>query len=145
MTIEEKQQLNSELLPIYEQVPVYKEAADLLIFTYGLSERFRRAHRYSLGEDMRFVLHDLLDSIYDAHVMTPRSPMILKALRLCNSAKLLYRAMDAQNLLRDWQCAEYIAHLGSTSKQLTAWYKYERKKENKDKTKLELTAPTGGT
>ena len=45
MTIEEKQQLNSELLPIYEQVPVYKEAADLLIFTYGLSERFRRAHR----------------------------------------------------------------------------------------------------
>lgn len=141
MLPEEKEALNRELLPVYEQVAVYKEAFDLLVFVYRMTPGMRRDYRFTLGEEMKLTLQDMMEHIYEANKTRPKSDLIYAALSSSYRAKVLYRMMDELSLLRDWQCVEYIRRLASISKQLTAWYNYEKRKEQQ---KEKTTAPTGG-
>ena len=145
LTEEEKERLNPELLPIYDQVPVYKAAFDLLVFIYRSTEHMRHDYRNTLVEDMKYSVKDLLRRIYRAHKMTPRAPLIADAMESCLDAKIDYRVMDKLCLLRDWHYPEYIGGLSSISKQLMAWYHHEEKKEKEQKKKEENKAPPGGT
>lgn len=129
LTPEEKQQLNTELLPERDNVQVYKDAFDLLVFVYNSSRNVNREYRYTLFEEMKHTLQNMMTAIYEARKTTPRSLLLVEALHYCYEAKVLYRVMDELHLLKDWHCAMYIRQLASISKQLTAWQKYERRKE----------------
>lgn len=133
ITDAEKQQLNSELLPVMQNVQVYKDTFDLLVFAYRTSAGMNREYRFTLGEEMKRTLQHLLTAIYEARKQQPpRATQLEKALHWCYEAKVLYRAMDELGLLKNWKCAVYIQYLASISKQLTAWYKYEQKHEKKE-------------
>ena len=127
---EDKRQMNLELLPERDNVRVYKDAFDLLLFVYRTTATMRREYRFTLAEEMKRALQQLLTSIYEAKKTTPRSRFIMEAMHWCYEAKVLYRLMDELHLLRDWQCVTYIKQLSSISKQLTNWFKFEKKKEN---------------
>ena len=126
----DKQLLNTELLPERDNVRVYKDAFDLLLFVYRTTVTMRREYRFTLAEEMKRTLQQLLTSIYEAKKTAPRPPFISEALHSCYEAKVLYRVMDELHLLKDWQCVTYIKQLSSISKQLTNWFKFEKKKEN---------------
>lgn len=139
----EKETLNSELLPVMDNVKVYKDTFDLLVFTYRSLGTLKREYRFTLGEEMKRTLQQLLTSIYEAKKHpSPRSPLIEVALHWVYEAKVLYRAMDELGLLKSSKCAVYISYLSTISKQLTAWYKYELRKE---KDNYDKTVPAGGT
>lgn len=141
MTPEEKARLNLELLPERDNVQVYKDTFDLLLFVYRTSTGMNREYRYTLAEEMKRALQSLLAAIYEAKKTTPRGALLMEALHWTYEAKVLYRTMDELHLLRDWQCVTYIHQLATISKQLTAWYRYETRKKNECNTK---DAPTGG-
>ena len=140
----EKKRLNLELLPELGNVQVYKDTFDLLLFVYTTLHDMRREYRYTLGEEMKRTLQNLLTAIYEARKTTPRSVMLIEALHWAYHAKVLYRTMDELGLLKDWQCAGYITQLSSISKQLTNWQKFEKKKET-DLEKKHGDAPNDGT
>ena len=127
---EEKQRLNADLLPERDNVQVYKDTFDLLVFVYQTTTGMNREYRFTLAEDMKRTLQNLLTSIYEAKKMSPKSGLLAEALHWVYEAKVLYRVMDELHLLKEWQCAAYIHQLSTISKQLTAWQKYERKKED---------------
>ena len=129
LTAEEKQRMNTELLPERDNVKVYKDAFDLLVFVYRTTVGMNREYRFTLAEQMKRVLHLLLTSVYEAKKNTPRCTLIIDALHWTYEAKVLYRTMDELHLLKDWQCVVYVRQLSVISKQLTAWHRYERRKE----------------
>lgn len=135
ISAEEKAKLNMELLPERDNVQVYKDAFDLLVFAYRTSVGMNREYRFTLAEEMKRTLQHLLTAIYEARKTTPRSLMLIEALHWCYEAKVLYRTMDELHLLKNWHCATYIHQLASISKQLTAWHRYEMRKENKTQEK----------
>ena len=140
LTKEEKEQQNSELLPVLNNVQVYKDTFDLLVFVYRISLGLHREYRFTLGEEMKHALQNLLTAIYDAkRQQPPRSRALEQALHWCYEAKVLYRTMDELSLLKNSSCTVFISYLASISKQLTAWYKYELKRENGNKS----TSSTG--
>ena len=130
--------LANDLLPEYEQVQVYKDAFDLLVFVYRTTHRLRREQRFTLGEEMKRVLSDMLTCIYEAR-KAPRERVLIieEAMHYCYKAKVLFRVMLELRLLKDWHVAFYVSHLSSVSKQLSAWHRYERRKtqqQSKDTT-----------
>lgn len=139
ITDAEKRQLNNELLPVMQNVQVYKDTFDLLVFVYRTVTGMNREYRFTLGEEMKRTLQQLLTSIYEARKQQPpRSARLEESLHWCYEAKVLYRVMDELGLLKNTRCSVYIRYLASISKQLNAWYKYEQKNEKKD-------APATGT
>lgn len=140
LTPEQKAKLNVELLPERDNVQVYKDSFDLLLIVYRTTTGLSRAYRYTLGEEMKLIVQHMLAAIYEAKKTTPRAALLADALHWVYEAKVIYRVMDELKLLRDWQCSAYIHYLATISKQLTAWHKYERRKENETK-----KAPTDGT
>jgi len=139
---EEKAKLNVELLPERDYVQVYKDTFDLLVFVYQTTTTMNRDYRYTLAEEMKHTLQQLLTSIYEAKKTTPKSALLIEALHWVYEAKVLYRVMDELSLLKDWQCVNYIHQLATISKQLTAWHNYEKKKENVNNQK---NAPADGS
>ena len=140
LTPEQKAKLNVELLPERDNVQVYKDGFDLLLIVYRTTTGLNRAYRYTLGEEMKLTVQHMLAAIYEAKKSTPRAALLADALHWVYEAKVIYRVMDELKLLRDWQCSAYIHYLATISKQLTAWHKYERRKENDMK-----KAPADGT
>jgi len=140
LTPEQKAKLNVELLPERDNVQVYKDGFDLLLLVYRSTIGLKRDYRYTLGEEMKLIVQHMLAAIYEAKKTTPRAALLADALHWVYEAKVLYRVMDELKLLRDWQCSAYIHYLATISKQLTAWHKYERRKENETK-----KAPADGT
>lgn len=133
LTNKDKEQLNNELLPVMQNVQVYKDTFDLLVFTYRTSTGISREYRFTLGEEMKRTLQQLLTAIYEARKsQPPRAKLLETALHWCYEAKVLYRTMDELSLLKNSSCAVFIQYLASISKQLTAWYKYELKNEKKE-------------
>lgn len=120
------------LLSEVGNVQVYKDVFDLLVHAYSHLPSMNRDYRFTLGEEMKQTLQEMLTSIYEARKTVPRSVYIADALHWCYKAKVLYRVMDELHLLLDWQCVKYIQGLATVSKQLTNWFKFEKKKEQKD-------------
>lgn len=126
---DEKARLNLQLLPERDNVQVYKDTFDLLVFVYRTTTAMNRDYRYTLAEGMKRTLQQLLTSIYEAKKTTPKTALLIEALHWVYEAKVLYRVMDELSLLKGWQCAVYIQQLSTISKQLVAWHRYESKKE----------------
>ena len=140
---EEKHQYNKELLPVLDNVQVYKDTFDLLVFVYRTSTVMNREYRFTLAEEMKRTLQQLLTSIYEARRhQPPRTRWLEEAMHWCYEAKVLYRTMDELNLLKNSRCAVYIRYLATISKQLTAWHKYELKR---DKDSHDKETPADGT
>lgn len=138
MIPDEKQRQNRELLPERDNVQVYKDTFDLLLFVYQTSARMNREYRYTLAEDMKHTLQHLLATIYEAKKSSDKTALLKDALHYVYEAKVLYRVMDELHLLKDWHCVTYIRQLATISKQLSAWQRYEKRKEKND-------APGDGT
>lgn len=124
--------MNTELLPERDNVQVYKDVFDLLLFVYQHMTGMNREYRFTLVEEMKRTLQNLLTTIYEAKKLSPKSALLVDALHWTYQAKVLYRMMDELHLLKDWHCVFYISHLASISKQLTAWHRYEKRKEEKN-------------
>lgn len=54
-------------MAIYDNLPVYKQAYDLLLDLYSLSKNLSRDYRYTLGEETKRRLIDLMLCIYHAN------------------------------------------------------------------------------
>ena len=132
MTAEEREQQRQQLLPERTDVPVYKEAFDLLVFVYRTTVGMHRDYRFTLGEEMKRCLGELLTSIYEAKKNSDAAPCLGRALHHCYQAKVLFRVMSELRLLRGWHEAYYIVKLSAISKQLTAWHRYEKRKTKQD-------------
>ena len=120
-----------EVLPERDNVQVYKDAFDLLLFVYKSLGEMNRTYRFTLLEEMKRTLQELLSSIYEAKKTTPRSALLIDAMHWTYEAKVLFRMMDSLGLLKDWQFAYFVKQLTTVSKQLTAWHKYEKRNEEK--------------
>lgn len=123
----------SALLPEREQVQVYKDAFDLLLHVYRTTVSMNRIYRYTLAEDMKRMLTDMLTAIYEAKKDSAgRLKHIEQAQHCCYHSKVLFRLMLELRQVRLRQASVYIAKLASISKQLAAWQRYERRRSKQN-------------
>lgn len=113
----------------YDDLPVFKATYDLLFQIFNVSQHWRRDIRYSLGEDLKKEIIEILQLIYQANSTRSKIAFISSCRVKIVKVKLQVRIAKDLKELHLNQYAFLAEMMESVSKQLTSWTKSEQKKE----------------
>ncbi|WP_329903454.1 four helix bundle protein [Porphyromonas pogonae] len=108
----------------YENLPVYKATFDLLIYVYRYTVKIQREYRYTLAEEMKRTLQEVLMEIYRANIVRDKADHISRARQELVRVRVHFRLMRELKLLSLKQCVMITESIADISKQLTAWEKH---------------------
>lgn len=112
---------------MYDNLPVYKATYDLLLLLFKLNRNFQRDYRYTLGENIKNELIDLLVCIYKANASPQKSAILENARGHVVVTKLQFRLLSDLKQINVKQYAAIAERIESISKQLAAWHKSSMK------------------
>jgi hypothetical protein len=110
-------------MALYENLPVYRVAYDLLRKTYRLCIGMQRTYRFTLGEQVQSQMTELMLNIYRANSVRDKPAHIRKARENAVAVRLLLRVAHDEKQIAMKRFIEVNDDIESISKQLTAWEK----------------------
>lgn len=117
-------------MALYENLPVYKAAYDLLLETYRICSNVQRDYRYTLGEKLKQELIEIVVDVYKANSTVDKTEVLQDARQRVVVVKLQMRILRDLNQITVKAFALQSERAETLSKQLAAWHKYSL---NKDK------------
>ena len=114
-------------MAIYDNLPVFKQAYDLLLQILRFTSSVQRDFRYTVGETLKKDVIELCLSIYRANASVEKLPQIEAARERMVSIKLMVRVLHDMKQISTKQFALTCERMESVSKQLAAWQKYMAK------------------
>ena len=120
-------------MAIYDNLPAYKAAYDLLVDIYKANINLPREYRYTLGEKMKTELTDLLVCIYKANSNDYQKEENLRYAREhIVVVKLYLRLLHDLGQISQKRLVAFTEQTEGISKQLTAWLKSTQRKNKQD-------------
>lgn len=111
-------------MAVYENLPAYKAAYDLLVEMFRMNLHLTREYRYTLGENLKNALTDLIVTIYKANADDAAKVTNLSHARECVVlVKLYMRMLHDLNQISLKRFAAMSEKTENLSKQITAWHK----------------------
>lgn len=114
----------------YNELPVFKAVYDLLLRTFQVSQHWRRDLRYTLGEQLKKEIIDILQLIYQANSSHKKLAYISSCRRKMVKVKIQIRVVKDMKEMKISQYASLAELTENISKQLAGWERVERKREN---------------
>ena len=118
-------------MAIYDNLPVFKQAYDLLLQILRFTSSVQRDFRYTVGETLKKDVIELCLCIYRANASVEKLPQIEAARERMVSIKLMVRVLHDMKQISTKQFALTCERMESVSKQLAAWQKYMAKDSDK--------------
>ncbi len=118
-------------MAVYENLPVFKQSYDLLLMVLKLSSNIQRDLRYTVGDTLKMDLIGLCICIYRANLSAQKIPYIEEGRERMVAIKLMMRVLHDTRQISTRQFALACEQMESVSKQLAAWQKYVKDKEDK--------------
>ena len=115
----------------YENLPVYKSTFDLLLQVYRISGNMQREYRFTLAEQLKLRLQELLSLIYQANICDDKLKGIGDCRRKLVEARVLFQLAQELNQFKDKQSAQLSIKVSDISKQLQQWENYFKKQGEK--------------
>ena len=113
----------------YNELPVFKAVYDLLLRTFQISQHWRRDLRYTLGEELKKEIIDILQLIYQANSSQKKLAYISSCRRKIVKVKIQIRVVKDMKEMKISQYASLAELTENISKQLVGWERVERKRE----------------
>lgn len=112
-------------MAIYENLPVYKQSYDLLLEIYEMSKNMSRDHRFTIGEELKKRVMELMVCIYHANGSAgdDKRAYLKRAREYMVEIKLYIRLLSDLKQISVKKFAGLTEKTESISKQLTAWAK----------------------
>lgn len=117
-------------MAIYTNLPIYKASYTLLLDVTREMANVPRDCRYTMGQDLRHKLTDIIVLIYRANRTRQKVKIISQMREILLEAQVYLRLMSDMHYISE---RKYIALADAThnmSKQMTAWEKSERARNN---------------
>jgi hypothetical protein len=112
----------------YDNLPVYKQTYDLLVQLFGICQNMERDFKFTIGENIKKEVIDLLLNVYRANCRdnNEKQPLIKGAQENLEVVRLLLRVLNdlKQIVLKEFVSAN--EKIESVSKQLAAWQRYSQ-------------------
>ncbi|MCD7968873.1 MAG: four helix bundle protein [Alistipes sp.] len=118
-------------MAVYDNLPAYKAAYDLLLDVFKMNINLTREHRFTLGEKLKLELIELIKCIYRANSSELAKEQNLRSAREHIVVVKLY--MRILHDLKQISLKRFVALSERTedlSKQITAWHKSAAKKRS---------------
>lgn len=116
----------------YDNLPVFKAAYDLLLQLYGYGQHWSRDIKFTLGENLKKDILDILVCIYHANTVQDKIEYIENAREKMVTVKLQIRILHDLKQLSVKQYAQLCEMSESVSKQLAKWAKYYQEKQSQE-------------
>ena len=118
----------------YENLPVYKATFDLLLMVYRRTPRMQRDYRYTLGEEAKRALQEVIRCIYQANLRDEgKLVYIPRARDYLVRFKVLFRLMESLRQLSDKDVVLMGDQVADVSAQLQKWEAYVRAADKKSR------------
>ena len=118
-------------MAVYDNLPVYKAAYDLLRSVYEKTGKIPRDVKYTLVEVLKKDLTEIMVMIYRANATTGKLPYIERA-----RVKVRLRLLQDMRHISVKQYAAFAQQVELLSKQLSAWHDYARRQDAKSQEKI---------
>ena len=105
-------------MAIYDNLPVFKQAYDLLLQILRFTSSVQRDFRYTVGETLKKDVIELCLCIYRANASVEKLPQIEAARERMVSIKLMVRVLHDMKQISTKQFALTCERMVSVSKQL---------------------------
>ena len=117
-------------MAIYTNLPIYKASYRLMLNLSRIMPNMPRDCRYSLGQDTRQRVMDIIILIYNANREHNKLQKIRKMQELIVEVQVYVRLMSDMKYLSEGAYLELVEQIVSIMKQMSAWEKHERYKQN---------------
>ena len=117
-------------MAIYTDLPLYKDAYRLLLDVTRTMKRVSRDNRYTIGQDLRKRIMDIIVMIYRANRTRKKAHIISEMRERLLEAQVFMRLLCDMRDISEGQYAALAEQTASMSKQMAAWEKSERMRED---------------
>jgi four helix bundle protein len=116
----------------YENLPVYKQALDLVVYFETIVRHFERYHKYTIGTDLRNKCRSILMLITQANKRVDRKFCLEIAVRRLEELKILIRIAKEIRAFRTLRSFEYATKKTvEVAKQCEGWLKCQNSSSQK--------------
>jgi len=113
-------------MALFEELPIFRVAYELLRSVYRLSSKMSRAYRFTLGESLQSDAKALLLCIYEANSNFDKSQSLAEARKQAIAIQLLLRVAHDEGEIDSKSYLRISDILQNTNRQLTAWHKSQK-------------------
>ena len=117
-------------MAIYTHLPIYKATYTLMLEVCRMMPDMPRDCRYSLGQDTRKKIMEMIILIYHANRTKGKVPLILKMREVLQEVQVYVRLMSDMRYVSEGKYLRLAEQMTAISKQLSAWEKSERQKHS---------------
>ena len=122
-------------MAIYTNLPVYKDTYSLLLNLCMLMPRLPRDSRYTIGQELRKTVMEIILLIYRANRVRSKCAIISQMRESMLQAQVYVRLLCDMRQISEKKYAELLDQSSSISRQLSAWEKSEISKQNNGETR----------
>lgn len=117
-------------MAIYTNLPIYKASYTLMTIVSRMMPDLPRDCRYSLGQDARRKIMEIIILVYRANRTRHKAPIIAKMRESLLEVQVYMRLMCDLKYISEARYAALAEHMSSMSKQMAAWEKSEQRKQS---------------
>lgn len=117
-------------MAVYTNLPIYKASYSLLLSLSKLTPNMPRECRYTLAQDCRRKIMDIILLIYRANRVRDKIRIIMEMREALLEAQVYIRLMCDMKSISEKNYTGLVEETVSMSKQMSAWEKSERNKNN---------------
>ena len=107
-------------------LPIYREAYELLMLVTRLTQQYPRGYRQGLARDICTEAQGLVTRIFQANCTTDKSPIIERLREQLSTLQLQLRLSKDLRLISAGQFGATVVLTSAVSKQAAGWLKYAR-------------------
>ena len=119
-------------MALYTNLPVYEDTYQLFLHFTRLSQGFQRDFRYTLGEQVKRALMDMMVDVFRANKTECKVADIAHAREKLVEVQIMIRVLHETRQMSVKQFAMLVEQTASISKQLAIWEKSTKKREQTD-------------
>lgn len=108
-------------MALYYELPVFKDTYQLILIIYGVTKEFPREYKYSLGQDMKRDVLELVRSLYRANRGHEKKEHLEAFLEQFELMKMEIRISHDLGILSVKQLANISEKMNTIGKQITGW------------------------
>lgn len=118
-------------MAIYTNLPIYRSSYSLLLEVSRIMPNMPREGRYTIGQDLRHKLMDIIIAVYRANRTRSKVHIIRQMRESLLEVQVYIRLLCDMKHISEKQYLMLAEHTAGISRQMTAWEKSEIKKQER--------------
>jgi hypothetical protein len=108
----------------YEHIRIFQLSYDITVKTYKITANFKKEYKYTLGEKLKLLCHEMLDLIVEANSSKDKKELLEKLNFKMESLRIYFRVASDLKLIGAGLLGEMNKLFNEVGQQVAGWQKW---------------------